>query len=29
MLTRQELSHLIEGVLQPDQLDEMTFDQCM
>ncbi len=29
MLTKQELAHLIENVLQPDALDDMTFDQCM
>lgn len=29
MLTKQELHNLIENVLKPEQLDEMTFDQCM
>lgn len=29
MLTRQELSNLVEGVLAPESLDEQTFDSCM
>jgi hypothetical protein len=29
MLSKPELQNLIEGVLDPAQLDDMTFDQCM
>ena len=29
MLTKQELSNLLDGVLKPDTLDDQTFDRCM
>jgi hypothetical protein len=29
MLTKKELTDLLEGVLQPETLEEQTFDRCM
>ena len=29
MLSKKELTDLLEGVLQPENLEDQTFDRCM